>query len=165
MISGLLYSNEGSILIDGKLLTRNNSKTWQHNISLVPQTIFLSDESILNNICIGLNLNEVDKKKLDASVNKAQLRHFLNEMPQDLNTIIGERGVRLSGGQRQRIGLARGLYKNKEILILDEATNALDHKTEAKIMNELKNLPEDITVIIVSHRPKTLSFCNKVIKI
>lgn len=165
LITGLLKPQTGEILIDGKVLTSRNLHQWQQNISLVPQTIFLSDESIIENICLGLEKKEISMKKFKNSIDISCIKSFIDSLPQGYKTLIGERGVRLSGGQRQRIGLARSFYKNKNILILDEATNALDIATETKILNNLKSLSENITLIIISHRPKTVSFCNKIIKV
>lgn len=165
LITGLLKPQTGEIIIDGKVLTSRNLHQWQQNISLVPQTIFLSDESIIENICLGLEKKEISMKKFKNSIDVSCIKSFIDSLPQGYKTLIGERGVRLSGGQRQRIGLARSFYKNKNILILDEATNALDIATETKILNNLKSLSEDITLIIISHRPKTVSFCNKIIEV
>ena len=114
------------------------------NISLVSKT-FLSDESIIANICLGLEKQEISMKKFKNALDISCIKSFIDSLPQGYKTLIGERGVRLSGGQRQRIGLARSFYKNKNILILDEATNALDISTEARILNNLKSLSKDIT--------------------
>ena len=165
LISGLLRPSSGQIYIDNKRLTLKNIKKWQQNIALVPQTIFLSDETILENVCIGLELKNIDFDKFKSSINSSHLSTFIDSLPNGHKTLVGERGVKLSGGQRQRIGIARALYKNKKVIIFDEATNALDEKTEQIIMNNLKKLSPDTTLIIISHRPKTVSFCNKVIKV
>ena len=112
-----------------------------------------------------MNKKDIDFEKLKWSISNSHLSSFIGTLPHGEDTLVGERGVRLSGGQRQRIGIARALYKNKKILIFDEATNALDEKTEEIIMNNLKNVSHDTTLILISHRPKTVSFCNKVIKV
>ena len=130
LIVGLLKPSGGKIYVDGQELKTKNVKNWQASVSLVPQYIFLSDESILENICIGLTKENFDLKNVETSIIQAELKAFIDTLPNGYNTQIGERGVRLSGGQRQRIGLARAFYKKKKIIILDEATNALDEKTE-----------------------------------
>jgi ABC-type multidrug transport system fused ATPase/permease subunit len=166
IILGLLEPQKGSILVDGKLIKKNNLKSWQKIIGYVPQNIFLSDQSVSANIAFGLDHNEIDQDKVEKAAKIAQIHDFvLNELPAKYNTEIGERGIRLSGGQRQRIGIARALYLDPKLLILDEGTNALDIKTEKQVMNSLNNLGKDVTVIIITHRLKTLKNCKVVFKL
>ena len=161
LIIGLIKPNSGFISVDNIKLDDKNISSWQKNIALVPQSIFLSDESILQNICLGYDNDEIDVKRVNSCIKQVCLEDVINKLPNQYQTKIGERGVRLSGGQIQRIGIARALYKNKNILILDEATNALDEDTEDKIINNIQNMSKDLTIIIISHRPQTLNFCNK----
>jgi ATP-binding cassette subfamily B protein len=165
IITGLLLPSSGDIFVDGIKLDKSNIKQWQKNIALVPQVIFLTDESIIKNVCLGVHPDLINLEKVKDCLKKVQLTDFIQNLPLQYDTEIGERGVRLSGGQRQRIGIARALYKDANLLILDEATNALDQKTEKMILNNIKKLRKDITIIIISHRPQTLTFCNKIISL
>tara|TARA_B110000503_G_scaffold23182_1_gene36107 strand:- start:21016 stop:22761 length:1746 start_codon:yes stop_codon:yes gene_type:complete len=165
IITGLLLPSSGDIFVDGIKLDKSNMKQWQKNIALVPQVIFLTDESIIKNVCLGVHPDLINLEKAKDCIKKVQLTDFIQNLPLQYDTEIGERGVRLSGGQRQRIGIARALYKDANLLILDEATNALDQKTEKMILNNIKKLRKDITIIIISHRPQTLTFCNKIISL
>ena len=154
---------KGKILIDGVEITKQNETNWQKNISIVPQSIFLNDASISENIAIAENLNEIDIDKVKKSAKLAYIDRFIENLPNKYNEEVGERGVRLSGGQRQRIGIARALYRNSKLIILDEPTNALDAETENLLMNSITNLKGDITVIMISHNNSSLSFFDKVI--
>ena len=163
IISGLLKPTKGKILIDGVEITKQNETNWQKNISIVPQSIFLNDASISENIAIAENLNEIDIDKVKKSAKLAYIDRFIENLPNKYNEEVGERGVRLSGGQRQRIGIARALYRNSKLIILDEPTNALDAETENLLMNSITNLKGGITVIMISHNNSSLSFFDKVI--
>ena len=163
IISGLLKPTKGKILIDGVEITKKNEINWQKNISIVPQSIFLNDASISENIAIAEHLNEIDLDRVKKSAKLAYIDRFIENLPNKYNEEVGERGVRLSGGQRQRIGIARALYRNSKLIILDEPTNALDAETENLLMNSITNLRGDITVIMISHSNSSLSFFDKVI--
>lgn len=165
LICGLIKPKSGFVYIDDLPLDNENTKYWQKNIALVSQSIFLSDETILENICLGFEENQIDIGKVKSCIKKACLEDVIENLPHKYQTKIGERGVRLSGGQIQRIGIARALYRDQNILILDEATNALDEDTEGQIIKNIQNMQKDITIIIISHRPQTLKFCNKEILI
>mgnify|MGYP001320913447 CR=1 FL=1 len=169
ILMGLLKPSDGEILINGKSLykkdNRNLLNKWRKSISHVPQNIFLSDSSILENIAFGDALEEIDVERVKICAEKAQLSNFIESCPNGLKTVVGERGVKLSGGQRQRIGIARALYKKSQVLFLDEATSALDIYTERKLMKELRKMPEDLTIIIIAHRLTTLKNCEKVLKV
>ena len=130
-----------------------------------PQTIFLSDASIAENIAFGVPYEEIDLNKVKAAAKQAQLALTIESMQFQYSTIVGERGVRLSGGQRQRIGIARALYKEANILILDEATSALDTETEQALVEAIEGLAKDLTIIIIAHRVSTLRSCNRVIEL
>lgn len=163
IIMGLLTPSKGSLIIDGKTLNSNNRHLWQSHIAHVPQSIFLSDSTIKENIAFGIPKNEISIEKVKDAAAKAQLDKTIERWPENYETIIGERGVRLSGGQRQRIGIARALYKNADVIIFDEATSALDIKTEKAIMKTIDNLSPNLTIIIVAHRTSTLKNCKRIL--
>ena len=161
LLSGFLNTKTGSITVDGKDI-RENVSNWQTLIGYIPQKIFLIDDTIKQNICFGIeNENEINIKNLENVSNLAELNNFIN-FPNDLEKNVGENGSSLSIGQIQRIGLARALYKNPEILILDETLNALDKDTQKSILNNLVKLKKNLTIIIVSHDENVLSMCSKV---
>jgi len=160
ILMGLLPPTEGQMLVDGVPITQNNQRSWQQNISHVPQHIYLSDSSIRENIAFGISKEKIDQERLISAVKKAQLEDVINDLPDKFETTVGERGVRLSGGQRQRIGIARALYRNSNILILDEATSALDVTTEQAITRSIEQLREHLTILIIAHRQETLKNCD-----
>ena len=163
IITGLLEPNSGKLKVDEHEISKQNLKAWQLQLGYVPQQTSLIDESIAANISFGSR--NMDQKKIQHSAKIACLHDFIiNNLPEKYDTVIGERGVRLSGGQRQRIGIARALYHNPKVLILDEATNALDNSTERDIMKAIYNLneKEKITIIIISHRLSTLQNCENI---
>ena len=133
-----------------------NLKTWQHNIGYIPQVIYLSDDTIRNNIAFGIEPEKIDEDAIKKAMEDAKLDEFVDTLPDGLDTFVGDRGVRLSGGQRQRIGIARALYHNPEVLVLDEATSALDNETEAAVMNAIDRLHGQKTMIIIAHRLSTI---------
>ena len=162
---GLLEPGSGYIKVDGTELDSDNIKLWQNNIGHVPQAIYLSDESIAENIAFGMAKENIDMNRVKEAAGKAQISETIDAMPQKYNTKIGERGVRLSGGQRQRIGIARALYKKVDLIVLDEATSALDSKTEKEIMEIFQSLGTNVTLIMIAHRISTLKNCNKIIEV
>jgi len=164
IILGLLNPSNGGVYIDGVNINEGLT-SWQQKVGYVQQNIFITDNSLRNNIAFGLKEEEIDSKLLENAINKANLRELVNNLPNGVNTFLGERGVRLSGGQKQRIGIARALYHNPPILVFDEATSALDSATELDIVNEIKSLKGSKTIIIVAHRPSTIQSCDKIIKI
>ena len=133
-----------------------NLPTWQKEIGYIPQTIYLSDDTIRNNVAFGIDKKEIDEQAVINALQQAQLYDFVDSLPEGLDTFVGDRGVRLSGGQRQRIGIARALYHDPEILILDEATSALDNDTESAVMEAIENLHGEKTMIIIAHRLTTI---------
>ena len=165
IIMGLLEPIQGSIFIDKTKINKKNLKSWQNNIAHVPQHIYLSDESITNNIAFGLSKEDIDISKVKEVAEQAKIAETIEKMPKKYDTKIGERGIRLSGGQRQRIGIARALYKGADLIVLDEATSALDNTTEKEIMDIFNNLGKDITVLIIAHRVTTLTDCDKIYEI
>ena len=163
IILGLLEAQKGSLEVDGEIITKQNSRSWQRSIGFVPQHIFLSDNTITENIAFGVEPKDINQEMVEKASKIANLHNFvMDELPKQYKTTIGERGVRLSGGQRQRIGIARALYRNPQILILDEATSALDNQTEKLVMGAINNLSKHITVIIVAHRLTTVKNCDTI---
>ncbi len=163
LFTGLLKVKSGVIKVDNKSIF-NNLKNWQQKIGYISQSIFLLDDTLENNIIFGSEKNP-DRDLITKVIKLSKLDNLVAELPNGLNTLVGERGSRISGGQKQRIGIARALYREAEILILDEATSALDYETETSIMKMINDEYKDKTLIIVSHRENTLKVCNKIFKI
>lgn len=157
---GLLPPTKGSIKVDGQDI-RSNLRGWQSRIGYIPQFIYLSDDTVRNNIAFGLEEDEIDEEKLKKATEAAQLDHLIENLPKGYNSVIGERGIMLSGGQRQRIGIARAFYHNPEVLVMDEATSALDNVTEKHIIQALEKMRGDRTMIIIAHRLTTVKNCDK----
>jgi len=165
ILMGLLEPSSGTLKVDGKAITKKNVRSWQRRIAHVPQAIFLSDTTIAENIAFGVDREDINFDRVRDAAHKAQLQDVIDKLPNQYNTLVGERGVRLSGGQRQRIGIARALYKNADILVFDEATSALDNKTEESVMKSIESLGKEITVIMIAHRITTLKKCTKIIEL
>jgi ABC-type multidrug transport system fused ATPase/permease subunit len=165
IIMGLLNPTYGDLYVDGVLISNKNLTSWQTIIAHVPQSIFLSDTSIAQNIAFGIAPSQIDIERVKEVARKAQISNIIESWENQYNTIVGERGARLSGGQKQRIGIARALYKGAKIIIFDEATSALDSETEKELMESIYGLGSDLTLIIVAHRLSTLKDCTKVIEI
>jgi ATP-binding cassette subfamily C protein len=161
LILGLIKPTKGDIFVDG-LILNENLKPWQKLIGYVPQDIYLLDDTIKNNIAFGLNTNDINQEEILKSIESSRLKDYVSSLEKKENTVIGNRGIRVSGGQKQRIGIARALYHGPRILILDEATSSLDTINERIIMEEIYNTAENITLIIVTHRHKSVSRCDKV---
>ncbi|MEA2092566.1 MAG: ABC transporter ATP-binding protein, partial [Patescibacteria group bacterium] len=159
-ILGLLEPTKGKVLVDKKNI-KENTQGWQKNIGYIPQSIYLSDDTIRNNIAFGIDEKEIDEEKIRKALKAAQLDEFVDKLKDKLNTFIGERGIRLSGGQRQRIGIARALYDNPEVLIMDEATSSLDNITEKFVIKAIEQLKKNRTIIIIAHRLTTVKNCDK----
>ncbi len=159
IILGLLHVQKGEILCDGSNIF-SNYDSWLAQIGYIPQSIYLVDESIRENIAFGIDADEIDDNRIWEVMEEAQLADFVKTLPEGLDTKIGDRGVRLSGGQRQRIGIARALYHNPEILVFDEATSALDNETEAAVMEAINSFHGKKTMIIIAHRLNTIAGCD-----
>lgn len=162
---GLLKVDSGSIYIDSQDITRNKSSERKKLFGYIPQNIFLSDDSIKNNVAFGIPESQIEESKIWSALEQAQLADFVRSLPKQLETVIGERGARISGGQRQRIGIARALYVNPEVLIMDEATSALDNETEQSVMESIELLQGHKTLIIIAHRLTTIENCDIIYKV
>ena len=163
IILGLLDPQKGLLQIDGKTIKKNNLRSWQQSIGYVPQNIYLSDDTLEANIAFGRKDKDINKDLVEKVSKIANLHSFvINELSDKYQTVIGERGVRLSGGQRQRIGIARALYNEPKVLILDEATSSLDVNTEQAVMDAVNNLGKNLTIIIIAHRLNTIKKCDKI---
>ena len=161
VIMGLLAPSKGAILVDGKNIN-DDLRGWYKLIGYVPQMIYLSDDTIRNNIAFAVDEDQIDDDRIWQVIRKAQLEDFVKGLADGLDTVVGDRGVRLSGGQRQRIGIARALYVDPEILVLDEATSALDTETESAVMDAIEALHGELTMIIIAHRVSTLDGCDSI---
>jgi ABC-type multidrug transport system fused ATPase/permease subunit len=164
LLLGLLSPSDGQVLVDDIDISEN-VKSWQSIIGYVPQNIFLTDDTIRNNIAFGIDEDLIDDNALENAIKLAQIEELVASQPDGLSTFVGERGVRLSGGEKQRIGIARALYNNPQVIVLDEATSSLDIKTEADVMKSVDYLSEMKTVIIVAHRLSTIQKCDKVYRL
>lgn len=163
LLMGLLEPRSGAIVIDGRPVERANRSSWQAAIAHVPQSVFLADDTIAANIAFGA-AEPIEMERIESAAEAARLGEFIAALPEGYQTRVGERGIRLSGGQRQRIGIARALYKTASLLILDEATNALDEATEAEVMQSIAELPLNLTIVIASHRRSTLERCDRIVR-
>jgi ABC-type multidrug transport system fused ATPase/permease subunit len=164
LLLGLFKPSEGSITIDGVEISKNRA-VFYDLIGYVPQSIYLTDDILTNNIAFGVKEDIIDLKRVKKCIEAAQLSEFVNSLKDGLNSFVGENGVKISGGQRQRIGIARALYNNPEILVLDEATSSLDLQTESEVMNSIYAMKGKITLIIIAHRLSTLDNCNRIFEL
>jgi ABC-type multidrug transport system fused ATPase/permease subunit len=163
ILVGLLRPTGGEILIDGRRLETVGIRRWQRSLGYVPQTIFLSDDTVRANIAFGVPTDEIDQAAVEEAARQAHLHQFvLGELAAGYDTVVGERGVRLSGGQRQRIGIARALYRKPAVLIFDEATSALDNETESAVMACIDELRDRLTLISVAHRLTTVERYDRI---
>jgi ABC-type multidrug transport system fused ATPase/permease subunit len=160
LILGLLEPTEGNITVNDVDIF-SIIDNWRNHLGYIPQSVFLIDDTIRANIAFGVAAKEIDEAQLNSAVNSAQLDSFIEELPDGVDTVIGERGVRLSGGQRQRIGIARALYFNPEVLVMDEATSSLDNRTEADVVEAINNIKAGRTIIIIAHRLSTVEDCDR----
>ena len=160
VVLGLLIPDDGQVLVDGKDI-ESNMRGWQDQIGYVPQSIYLTDDTLRSNVALGISEAEIDHEAVDRAIAAAQLQEFVASLPDGLDTVVGERGVRLSGGQRQRIGIARALYHDPPVLVLDEATSALDNATEREVMRAVTALHGTKTIVIIAHRLSTVEGCDR----
>jgi ATP-binding cassette subfamily B protein len=164
LLMGLLTPTAGQLRVDGVPVEGERVRAWQARLAHVPQSIFLTDASIEENIALGVRASQIDRALVRDAARRAQIHDAIEAMPQGYATLVGERGVRLSGGQRQRIGIARALYKRADVILLDEATSALDAQTEAAVAEAIHELGRDVTLFIVAHRLSTLQDCDEVLE-
>jgi ATP-binding cassette, subfamily B, bacterial PglK len=166
IILGLIEAQKGILEVDGRIITKQNTRAWQRSIGYVPQHIYLSDDTVAANIAFGVEPKDINQEAVEKASKISNLHEFIiNELPKNYQTTVGERGVRLSGGQRQRIGIARALYHNPQVLVLDEATSALDNETEKAVMDAVNNIGKDITIILIAHRLNTVKDCDIIFKL
>lgn len=165
IMMGLLDPTHGTLEVDENVITSSNRRAWQSRIAHVPQNIYLSDTTIEENIAFGIPVEEIDSSLVRRAAISANIDSVVNEWPLKYKTILGERGIRLSGGQRQRIGIARALYKQADVLFLDEATSSVDTTTESSIMKAIGELGNDVTLIIIAHRITTLKNCSRILEL
>jgi ATP-binding cassette, subfamily B, bacterial PglK len=165
VLMGLLAPTQGRLMVDGVAVDESNRRAWQAHVAHVPQSIFLADASIAENIAFGVPSDQIDVARVHRAAAQAQMAQTIEAWDEGYQTMVGERGVRLSGGQRQRIGIARALYKQADVLIFDEATSALDTETERLVMNSLDGLDRDLTIFIIAHRLSTLSGCTRIVEL
>lgn len=164
LILGILKPQEGTLTIDGVDINRCMA-SWHEDVGYIPQSIYLMDDSIRANIAFGIQEAEIDNTAIEKALREAQLDQFVHSLPDGLDAMIGDRGVKLSGGQRQRIGIARALYRNPNVLILDEATSALDNETEKEVMEAIDGLHGTRTLIVIAHRLSTIRKCDKIYEV
>jgi ATP-binding cassette, subfamily B, bacterial PglK len=165
IIMGLFEPTEGQLIIDSTIINKENKKSWQSHIAHVPQNIYLSDSSMEENIAFGVPKDKIDYERVRMSAVQAQISEFIEGLDNGYQTFVGEQGIKISGGQRQRIGIARALYKNADVLIFDEATSALDNNTELLLMDTIKELSSNLTILIIAHRLTTLKECDKILEL
>lgn len=165
LLMGLLEPIQGNILVDGQPINLDNKRAWQRTVAHVPQSIFLADTSIAENIAFGISSSEIDLARVRMAAQQARISEFIESTSEAYSAIVGERGVRLSGGQRQRIGIARALYKQASVLIFDEATSALDNETEKAVIQAIEGLSKDLTLLIIAHRLSTLKNCDYIVRL
>jgi ABC-type multidrug transport system fused ATPase/permease subunit len=163
LILGLLTQNSGDVIVDGTPVTEANRRAWQNSLGYVPQSIFLTDDTVAANIAFGVPKDQIDRAAMERAARAAALHDFvMTDLAQGYETMVGERGIRLSGGQRQRIGIARALYRTPSLLIMDEATSALDNITERVVMEAVQNIRADTTIILIAHRLTTVKDCDRI---
>ena len=164
ILLGLLEPQRGTIEINGHPLLENRRRLLDH-VAYLPQHIFLIDDTLRANIAIGIRNEDIDDSLVYRALSQAQLMEMVDRMPEGINTVVGEHGLRLSGGQRQRVALARAFYFDKDVIIMDEATSALDHETECDIVNEINLLKGKTTLIVIAHRLTTVENCDRIYRL
>jgi ATP-binding cassette subfamily B protein len=165
LLMGLIDPVGGRFLVDENSLSINQVRAWQRTIAHVPQSIFLADATIAQNIALGVVPADVNMERVRRAAKQAHIAEFIEGQQQGYGAIVGERGVRLSGGQRQRIGIARALYKEADVLVFDEATSALDNTTEQSVMEAIQGLGPHLTVILIAHRLTTVRACDTIFEL
>ncbi len=165
MLMGFLLPTEGELLVDGQPITGSRIRAWQRVIAHVPQSIYLSDSTLAENIAFGVPKDLIDLDRVQQVARQAQIAEFIEGKAEGYDAVVGERGVRISGGQRQRLGIARALYKQASVLVLDEATSALDNETEHSVMRAVEELNSDFTIVLIAHRLTTVQSCDMILEL
>ena len=165
IVMGLLPPTDGTLEIDEQVVGSGNKRAWQAHVAHVPQTIFLADSTIEENIAFGVPRDQINHERVKQAAQQAQIADSIEGWNNQYQTFVGERGIRLSGGQRQRIGIARALYKQVDVIIFDEATSALDNETEQAVMQAIEGLSQDLTLLIIAHRLTTLRSCTQIVEL
>ena len=165
LLMGLLMPTEGEVLVDGQPISGNRLRAWQRAIAHVPQSIYLADTTLAENIAFGVPPDTIDMDRVKRAARQAQIADFIESSPEGYQALVGERGIRLSGGQRQRIGIARALYKQASVLVFDEATSALDNATEQSVMDAIEGLSSDLTILLIAHRLSTVRCCDIIVEL
>ena len=165
LLMGLLMPTDGELLVDGQPINGLRLRAWQRTIAHVPQSIYLADTTLAENIAFGVPRNAIDLQRVQQAARQAQIADFIEKQPEGYNAYVGERGIRLSGGQRQRIGIARALYKQASVLVFDEATSALDNATERSVMDAIEGLNRDLTILLIAHRLTTVRRCDTIVEL
>jgi len=165
LLMGLLMPTEGDLLVDGQPLSGNRLRAWQQTIAHVPQSIYLADTTLAENIAFGVPREAIDMERVRQVARQAQIADFIENGREGYHAFVGERGIRLSGGQRQRIGIARALYKQAGVLVFDEATSALDNTTEQAVMEAIENLDRELTILLIAHRITTVRRCDTIVEL
>lgn len=165
LMMGLLMPTDGELLVDGQPISGNRLRAWQQTIAHVPQSIYLADTTLAENIAFGVPRNSINLDRVRQAASQAQIADFIESSPEGYQAYVGERGIRLSGGQRQRIGIARALYKKASVLVFDEATSALDNETEQLVMDAIEGLSSDVTILMISHRVSTVRRCDNIVEL
>ena len=165
LLMGLLLPTKGALLLDDQHLKGDRLRAWQRSIAHVPQSIYLADASIAENIAFGVAPQDIDLDRVKEAAQQAQIGDFIENLLEGYKATVGEQGIRLSGGQRQRLGIARALYKRASVLVFDEATSALDNATEQLVMEAIKGLSGDLTILLIAHRLSTIKQCDIVVEL
>ena len=165
LLMGLLMPTEGELRVDGQPISGNHLRAWQRTIAHVPQSIYLADTTLAENIAFGVPRDAIDLQRVQQAARQAQIADFIENRPEGYNAFVGERGIRLSGGQRQRIGIARALYKQASVLVFDEATSALDNATEQSVLDAIEGLSRDLTILLIAHRLTTVRRCDTIVEL
>jgi len=165
LLMGLLMPTAGELLVEGQAVKGNRVRAWQRTIAHVPQSIYLADTTLAENIAFGVPLEEIDMNRVRQAARHAQIADFIENRPEGYSAFVGERGIQVSGGQRQRIGIARALYKQASVLVLDEATSALDNATEQAVMDAIENFNRDLTILLIAHRLTTVRHCDTIVEL
>ena len=164
VLLGLLDPQEGEISYNGKPMGDSLSK-WRSQVAYLPQQVFLIDNTFRNNIALGMEDEEINDIQLHEAIRQARLKDLVEQLPNGVETLLGERGIRLSGGQRQRVSLARAFYHGRSVLVMDEATSSLDNETELEIVDEIKHLKGKKTMIVIAHRLSTIQHCTRIYRL